>query len=313
MRGEMEEARSALATPAVRVHGASKRFGTVQALRGTTLEIRRGELVALLGPNGSGKTTLVNAIVGLLALDAGEVSVFGHAAGTQAARECISVMLQTAAPPEMLRVRELIELFRGYHHKPLALDAVLGLADLRALAERRYGQLSGGEKRRVQFAMTVASGADLIVLDEPTTHMDAASRNVFWSTVRSLREAGHTILLVTHQMEEVDALADRVLLMAHGVVIRDSTVDALRGAFSLTRISCVAAFDPAWPLTLPGVVSVRSEGRKLMVLTADRDATVRAMLSAQPNIAELSVEPASLEDAIARVLECETAAVENVA
>jgi ABC-2 type transport system ATP-binding protein len=231
---------------AVSVRNAVKRFGEVTALAGVGFDLRKGELVALLGPNGSGKTTLVNALLGLLRLDEGEVQVFGHSAGSADARACLGAMQQAASPPDSLRVGELIDLYRGYYGAPLPLDQIVAMADLSKLVDRRYGMLSGGEKRRVQFALAIGGDARIIVLDEPTTHMDHASREVFWNTIHSLRQQGKTVLLVTHQMEEIDALADRVLVISNGKVLQDTTVADIRRSFALSKISCVTSLDQAF-------------------------------------------------------------------
>lgn len=288
---------------AIRVRNAAKRFGEVRALSNASFDLHSGELVALLGPNGSGKTTLVNALLGLLRLDGGEVGIFGHAPGSAAARACLGTMQQAASPPDALRVGELINLYRGYYAAPLPLEQMAEMADLGALMGRRYGMLSGGEKRRVQFAMAVSGDARVIVLDEPTTHMDHASRDVFWNVIRALRQDGKTVLLVTHQMEEIDALADRVLLMAQGTIIQDSTVADIRRSFTLSKISCVTSLDRGFIAAMPTVSSVVMQGRRMSVLTSERDSVVRAMMDADPSLSELSVEQASLEDAISALLE----------
>lgn len=288
---------------AVSVRKAVKRFGEVTALADMGFDLREGELVALLGPNGSGKTTLVNALLGLLRLDQGEVWVFGHLAGSAKARAFLGAMQQSANPPDALRVGELIDLYRGYYDTPLPLDQIVAMADLSKLVGRRYDNLSGGEKRRVQFALAISGNTRIIVLDEPTVHMDHASRDVFWNTIHSLREQGKTILLVTHQMEEIDALADRVLLIAGGKVLQDTTVADIRRSFSLSKISCVTSLDHDFTAAMPAVSSVAKQGRRLTLLTSEGDTVVRAMMSSDPSLSELTVEQASLEDAISALLE----------
>jgi len=289
-----------LATLSIR--NAHKSYGAVQALKGIACELTGGQVVALLGANGSGKTTLVRAIAGLHQLDQGTMTINGHAAGTIAARRAIGVMLQDASPPETLQVDELITLLRSYYAAPLDLDEVLQMADLTALKHRRYGKLSGGERRRVQFALSICGNPDIIILDEPTVHMDGASRETFRASLHALRRSGKLIVLVSHQMQEIEALAGRVLVIHQGKLIGDDAMDAVRSQFGLSRITCTSTLDAAALDALDTVVSWKRDGTRLILLTRERDATLRAVLQADHQASELAVEPAPLDEAIAAMV-----------
>jgi len=285
------------------VQDAHKSYGAVRALKGISCELTGGQVIALLGANGSGKTTLVRAIAGLHQLDQGTIAINGHAAGSIAARRGIGVMLQDASPPETLKVGELITLFRGYYDAPLALADTLRMADLTALEHRRYGKLSGGERRRVQFALSICGNPGMIVLDEPTVHMDGASRDTFRASLHELRQQGKLIVLVSHQMEEIEALAGRVLVIHQGVLIGDGSMDEVRKRFGLSRITCRSTLEPAILDRLDEVVSWTRDDAQLTLLTRDRDRALRALLQADASASEVAVEPAPLDEAIAAMVQ----------
>jgi len=285
------------------VQDAHKSYGAVRALKGINCELTGGQVIALLGANGSGKTTLVRAIAGLHQLDQGTIAINGHAAGSIAARRGIGVMLQDASPPETLKVGELITLFRGYYDAPLALADTLRMADLTALEHRRYGKLSGGERRRVQFALSICGNPGMIILDEPTVHMDGASRDTFRASLHALRQQGKLIVLVSHQMEEIEALAGRVLVIHQGVLIGDGSMDEVRKRFGLSRITCRSTLEPAILDRLDEVVSWTRDDAQLTLLTRDRDRALRALLQADASASEVAVEPAPLDEAIAAMVQ----------
>ena len=199
-----------------RLHGASKSYGTLRALDGVDLELRGGELLAVLGPNGAGKTTAIGLLLGLLRADAGEVELFGMDPQRIEARRGIGVMLQDAALPPTLRVGELIRLTASYYPSPRSVAECAELAGVADLLRRPYGKLSGGQQRRVQFALALCGRPRLLFLDEPTVGMDIEAREKLWATIRSLVAEGASVVLTTHYLEEAEALADRVCVMARG-------------------------------------------------------------------------------------------------
>ncbi|MFF7314183.1 ATP-binding cassette domain-containing protein [Streptomyces sp. NPDC008137] len=185
---------------AVDVRGLRERYGDVTAVDGVYLGIRRGEVFGLLGPNGAGKSTMVEILQGNRDRDAGEVSVLGSdaATATRAWRSRVGIVRQDESAPAELTVREIVRHFARYYPRPRDPEEVIGLAGLEAKADSRIKTLSGGQRRRLDVALGVIGGPDLLLLDEPTTGFDPAARRQFWSLVRALADDGTMILLTTH-------------------------------------------------------------------------------------------------------------------
>ncbi|MEK6399196.1 MAG: ABC transporter ATP-binding protein, partial [Terriglobus sp.] len=195
----------------------------VTALDGLSLNLRRGEIIALLGPNGAGKSTAVKLMMGLTAPTSGTVGIFGSDPRDAHTRLRTGVMLQVGRAPEMLRVREHINIFRGYYPAPAPYAALVKAAGLEGIEDRFFGQLSGGQKQRVLFAIALAGDPDLVFLDEPTVGLDIESRRTMWAEIRALAARGKTVLLTTHYLEEADALAHRIIVINKGKVICEGT------------------------------------------------------------------------------------------
>jgi ABC-2 type transport system ATP-binding protein len=207
----------------------TKRYGEVEAIRGLDLTIRPGELLALLGANGAGKTTAVRTLLGLTAPTSGEVRVFGNDPRDAASRTRTGAVLQVARVPETLRVREHIHLFSSYYPSPLPLQEVIDAAGLNGLERRKFGQLSGGQQKRVLFALGICGNPDLLVLDEPTTGLDVEARRALWKQIRAFVAKGKSVLLTTHYLGEAEALADRVAVIHRGLVVKEGTPADIKG------------------------------------------------------------------------------------
>ena len=206
-----------------------KNYGTVEALRGLDLTIRAGELVALLGANGAGKTTAVRALLGLSKPTSGEVRVFGGDPRDAHSRIRIGALLQIARVPETLRVREHIHLFSSYYPNPRPIDEVIEAAGLQGLEKRKFGELSGGQQKRVLFALALCGNPDLLVLDEPTVGLDVEARRALWKQIRAFVAGGRSVLLTTHYLAEAEALANRVVVIHKGVVMAQGTPQEIKG------------------------------------------------------------------------------------
>ncbi|GGN16943.1 ABC transporter ATP-binding protein [Streptomyces fuscichromogenes] len=218
---------------AVDVRGLRKRYGDVTAVDGIDLGIRRGEVFGLLGPNGAGKSTTVEILQGNRSRDAGEVSVLGAdpATGTRAWRSRVGIVWQDESAPAELTVRETVRHFAHYYPRPRDPEQVIGLVGLEAKADSRIKSLSGGQRRRLDVALGVIGDPELLLLDEPTTGFDPAARRRFWDLIRLLADEGTTILLTTHYLEEAEALADRLAILAGGRVVAEGEPQALRDRF----------------------------------------------------------------------------------
>ncbi len=279
----------------------------VVALDGLSLELRRGEIIALLGPNGAGKSTAVKLMMGLSAPTSGTVRIFGADPRDTDTRLRTGVMLQVGRAPEMLRVREHINIFRGYYPNPMPYADLVKAAALEGIEERFFGQLSGGQKQRVLFAIALAGDPDLVFLDEPTVGLDIESRRAMWAEIRSLAARGKTVLLTTHYLEEADALAHRIIVINKGKVICEGTpaevksMGASGGQSTSTKsvkiIRCSTTLNTDHLQAMPGVVGVVSVGTLTEITSEQPEATLREMLALDQSLTALEVESPALEDA----------------
>jgi ABC-2 type transport system ATP-binding protein len=218
-----------VAAIAVEVVDLRKSYGPVQAVRGISLTVAEGEVFALLGPNGAGKTTTVEILEGFRKRDGGRVSVLGFdpATGDRRLKEQIGVVLQTTGVDPYLTVAETVDMFRGYFPRPRARDEVIRLVGLEDKASTRVTRLSGGQKRRLDVAIALAGDPRLLFLDEPTTGFDPGARRNAWEVIKGLAGLGKTIFLTSHAMDEVQYLADRVVIIAAGKIVAEGTPDSL--------------------------------------------------------------------------------------
>jgi len=284
---------------AVEITGLRKSYGALEAVRGVDLRVGRGEVFALLGPNGAGKTTTVEILEGHRPRDAGDVSVLGHDPGRneRALKERVGIVLQQTGVDPYLTVREVVELIGGYYPAQRAVDEVLQLVGLTDQAKQRVIKLSGGQKRRVDLAVAIVGDPELLFLDEPTTGFDPSARRQAWETLRGLTQLGKTIFLTTHFMDEAQALADRVAVMAAGRIVATGTVDELIS--SGAQVSRVR-------FRLPdGVAPPEALGarREALVWRLETPTPTRALheltswaLGASVELADLEVSRRSLED-----------------
>lgn len=213
---------------AAQLERVAKHRGDKLVLNGIDLKVREGEVLALLGANGAGKSTLVKLLLGLLRPSEGTVQVFGQPPTVARHRARTGVMLQQNALPHNLTVEEVIKLFRSYYPKPLPLERLLALTGLDDLRRRQVHRLSGGQQRRVAFAVALSGDPDLLILDEPTVGLDFSARRALWQHVRSFAEGGTAVLLTTHYLEEAEVLADQVVLLHQGQIAAQGSSGELK-------------------------------------------------------------------------------------
>jgi ABC-2 type transport system ATP-binding protein len=283
----------------VRFDGVTRRFGDLIALDRLSFEVERGETVALLGPNGAGKTTAAETLLGLMQPDEGEVGLYGSAPDEAVARGRVGAMLQDAGLPRGVTAAELVELIRALYPDPLSLEDVLGLSDLEGVAHRRVEQLSRGQLQRVRLALALAGDPELLVLDEPTAALDVAARRAFWDQVVASVAEGRTALFATHRLEEADAVADRVLMIARGRLVADGSPDQVKAVASGRSVVSFAADGTAVDVLhrLPGVEEVETGRGRLTLHTSDPDATVRALFERLPAVEDLKITRVGMEEA----------------
>ena len=286
----------------------TKRYrNDVVALDNLSLRLHAGEIVALLGPNGAGKSTAVRLMMGLSSPSSGTVRIFGADPRQNAARLRTGVMLQVGRAPEMLRVREQINLFRGYYPNPMPYAEIIHAAGLNGIEERMFGQISGGQKQRMLFALALAGDPDLIFLDEPTVGLDIESRRGMWAQIRSLAARGKTVLLTTHYLEEADALAHRIMVLNKGRSVCEGTPDEVKSlgataqgtstSRSMKIIRCKTSLSEETLLNVQGITTVSFEGNFATLNSTQPEATMRELLALDQTLSALEVQSPALEDA----------------
>jgi ABC-2 type transport system ATP-binding protein len=282
-----------------RLEHASKRFGETLALDGVDIELRAGDVLALLGPNGAGKTTAVALLLGLRRPTDGRARLFGLDPRRPEARRDIGVTPQESAFSPTLTVRELIDFVRAHHPRPLATSEVLETFELTGVAGRQAGGLSGGQRRRLAVALAFAGGPRAVFLDEPTTGLDVTSRRAVWNAIRRFARDDRAVLLTTHNLDEAEALASRVVVLARGRVVADTTVPELKARSGLKRIRL-----PEQPLPpLPGLVRSGAEAGRRVLYVDDAGEAVRELVLAGVSLEGIEILPVSLEDAFLAVTE----------
>jgi ABC-2 type transport system ATP-binding protein len=305
---------------AVAIRGLRKRYGRRVILDDLDLDVGAGEVFALLGPNGAGKTTTVEILEGYRDRDAGEVTVLGTdpARSTRTWRSRIGIVPQNSGTAlAELTVAETVSHFAEFYTRHLQPDAAIELVGLTAQRKTLVAELSGGQRRRLDLALGIVGDPELLFLDEPTTGLDPAARQQAWQLVRDLRSLGKTVLLTTHYMDEADALADRVGVIADGRLLSVSAPRELGGrAHAAARVSfrCLPPLESESMPSLPGILIRNDDG--LTVVLTDAPGRVTATLSdwakgqGIAELAELSVTRPTLEDAYFQMLD-EASATQN--
>jgi ABC-2 type transport system ATP-binding protein len=275
----------------------NKNYGRVRALHGVNFRVRAGELVALLGPNGAGKTTAVKLLLGLMPPNRGKARVFGADPTNPENRKRTGAMLQVGRVPETLRVREHIDLFSSYYHKPLRTSDVLAAAGLEKIRDRKFAELSGGQKQRVLFALAICGDPDLLFLDEPTVGLDVEARRMLWDEIRQLVDRGKTVVLTTHYLQEADALADRVAVINQGEIIAEGTPAEIKAQTSGKKIRCITSLDLNFVRRIPGVTEIKNDREAVEIHASEAEPVVRELLNRDSHLCSLEVTSAGLEEA----------------
>ena len=286
--------------------GVTRRYGDVTALDGISLDILDGQILGLLGPNGAGKTTTLSLVAGLIRPTAGTVRLFGRDPRDAAARQHLGTTPQQTALPETLRVREVIDFVGGHFAERIPtgeLAEEFGLADL---LTRQTGALSGGQKRRLSVALAFVGRPKLVLLDEPTTGLDIDGRHVLWDAIRRQREAGASIVVTSHYLEEIEQLAERVAVIAGGRVVADDDLATVIGSVG-TRWASLVSPEAARIAALPQVAGSRIDGDRVELSLRDADAFVRDLVATGAPFTELQLRSATLEEAFLSIVRGEAA------
>ena len=279
------------------LRAATRRFGPLTALDRIELQVRAGELLAVLGPNGAGKSTAIALWLGLQEADGGDVVLLGGDPHDTARRQGLGVMLQDVELPRELTPRELVRLAASYYTDPLPVREALRRAGACGFADTAYGKLSGGQKRIAQFAVAICGQPRLLFLDEPSTGLDVQARQALWANIRALVAGGCSVVLTTHYLEEAEALADRVAVIAGGRLVASGSVDDMRALVARRRISCQSQLSVSEVGAWPEVLDAQSRDDRLHLTAGDAEAVVRRLLAADPTLARLEVRQAGLDEA----------------
>ncbi|NEZ43623.1 ABC transporter ATP-binding protein [Paenibacillus alvei] len=301
-------------TYAIECTNLVKQFGGFCAVNNINLRFERGQISALLGPNGAGKTTTISMILGLQKPTSGEIKVLGQPAGTKELRQRVGALMQDVKAADGLNVAEVLNLFRSYYRNPLPLSRLLDLSGLHAEAKRRASSLSGGQRRRLAFAQSLAGNPELVLLDEPTVGMDVEARSRFWDTVRALSNDGRTVVLTTHDLEEADAVSDHIAIIAGGAVAATGTSQELKAQTTLRTVSFslqVEQQDEAL-MQLPGVVKVERASGKIRIHVRNTDEVLSALMQSGWGVRDIDIQSAKLEDAFRTITKSHEAAREII-
>jgi ABC-2 type transport system ATP-binding protein len=274
-----------------------KRYGRIAALDGFDLSVSRGELLALLGPNGAGKSTAISILLGLQTADEGTASLFDHPPQLIDGRRRIGVMMQEVTLPGVMTCRELLEQVAGYYPTPYDVDSVIQRLSLQPIAERRYEKLSGGQKRQVQFGLALVGRPELLFLDEPTVGLDVQAREALWRVIRELLHEGCSIVLTTHYLEEAEALADRVVVMARGRLVTSGSVDQIRANVTRKQVSLVSSLSPDAVRQWPEVLSLHMERDRMQITTRSAEPLLQRLFRDDPSLSDIEVRRAGLAEA----------------
>ncbi|WP_346769261.1 ABC transporter ATP-binding protein [Planctomonas sp. JC2975] len=292
----------AIEAPVIQLTGLRKTFGSITAVDGIDLTIQSGEVVALLGPNGAGKSTSIDLALGFATPTAGSATLFGGNPRSAIDEGRVGAMLQGGALLPDLTVRQAVSLIAAAHRHPLPVQEALERARVADIAKQKVRKLSGGQLQRARFAVAIVSNPDLIFLDEPTAAMDVEARRTFWQSMREFTDAGRTVVFATHYLDEADAYADRIVMLADGRVVADGAPAEVKAVVAGRRIR--ATFDFAWTADaaaelyeLPGVRTVDRRGDVLTIVSDDPDAALRTLLSNHDDVHDIEVTAHSMDDA----------------
>ncbi|MBU2658652.1 ABC transporter ATP-binding protein [Bacillus cabrialesii] len=289
---------------AVSVSNVTKHFQKKTAVNNISFSIKKGEIAAILGPNGAGKTTVISMLLGLLKPSQGEIKLLNRIPHDQQIREKIGVMLQEVSVMPGLKVNEILELFRSYYPNPLSMKELVSLTaltkeDLKTRAEK----LSGGQKRRLSFALALAGNPELLIFDEPTVGMDTSSRHRFWQTIHGLADQEKTIIFTTHYLQEADDAAQRILFFADGRLVADDSPMQLRSRIQKQSVSFTLHSDESLEKLSrhPEVERVFRKHQRTIIQTSNTDKVLALIFQENIQARDIRIEHGTLDEAFRRL------------
>ncbi|GAA0357189.1 ABC transporter ATP-binding protein [Bacillus horti] len=286
-------------TEILKVQNVSKVFKGSTAVNDVSFSIKKGSITAILGPNGAGKTTTISMMLGLLECTKGTIRLFDKPPKDTAVKKKIGVMLQEVQILDGLNVGEVIDLFRSYYPAPMSKEELLAIAGLEKEMKKRVEKLSGGQKRRLGFAIALAGDPELLFLDEPTVGMDTTSRTLFWNQIKNFAKRGKTVIFTTHYLQEADTMAGRIILFNQGEIVADGSPEEVKHKLTKQTVSFIAEenHQDSMLRNLPGATDLYREEGRIYIVTENTDEVVSALYAQGVKLQGLKIDGGSLDQA----------------
>lgn len=279
-------------TTALEVRNINKKYKNKVILNDINFSIQSGEIVALIGKNGAGKSTLVNIITKLIQQDSGQSKIFEK---EKFDRNLIGVMMQENISLDRITVKEIIKLTRTYYRNPMSYQAILALSELQNYINHPMDKLSGGQKRKLQFALTLAGNPDLIFLDEPTVGMDAESRTKFWERIDKLKKQGKTFLITSHYLEELEKVANRFIFLHNQKIIFDGSLNEMGKQLKKVQVTFNSELIEDIFNKLPAVLRVSELNHHYTLITSDVNSLITQLVPYLSAIDNLEIRQQNLD------------------
>lgn len=279
-------------TTALEVKNINKKYKNKVVLNDINFSIQSGEIVALIGKNGAGKSTLINIITKLIQQDSGQSKIFEK---EKFDRNLIGVMMQENISLDRITVKEIIKLTRTYYRNPMSYQAILALSELQNYTNHPMDKLSGGQKRKLQFALTLAGNPDLIFLDEPTVGMDAESRTKFWERIDELKKQGKTFLITSHYLEELEKVANRFIFLHNQRIIFDGSLTEMGKQLKKVQVTFNSELIKDIFNKLPAVLRVSELNHHYTLITSDVNSLITQIVPYLSAIDNLEIRQQNLD------------------
>lgn len=279
-------------TTALEVKNINKKYKNKVVLNDINFSIQSGEIVALIGKNGAGKSTLINIITKLIQQDSGQSKILEK---EKFDRNLIGVMMQENISLDRITVKEIIKLTRTYYRNPMSYQVILALSELQNYTNHPMDKLSGGQKRKLQFALTLAGNPDLIFLDEPTVGMDAESRTKFWKHIDELKKQGKTFLITSHYLEELEKVANRFIFLHNQKIIFDGSLNEMGKQLKMVQVTFNSELIEDIFNKLPAVLRVSELNHHYTLITSDVNSLITQLVPYLSAIDNLEIRQQNLD------------------
>lgn len=288
-----------MANPIIEVRELKKSFKKLEVLKGVHFDIYEGEVIALVGENGAGKSTLIKILNNLFRKDSGHIQLFGLEPDAKDVRNRIGVMLQDNIVLHRINVKELLELAGSYYDHAVSSEEILKMMRIENLAEKRITEISGGQKRKVNFALSLVGNPDVVFLDEPTASMDVKARKDVWENVSRLKKQGKTIIVTSHYLEELENIASRIMILQDGVIAFDGTLQELRKIRGEGTISFNTDLPEDQFNQLDGLVSMHHQSDFYSLITQNVNSLLKQLIPYLDDLKNITIQQTTLNHLLA--------------